>query len=501
MPSAGLRQCIHDVTLYLVYLIFIAALGPLQFGFHLAELNAPQDVITCKKTSVAEHVASTPDSKLPQCIPMSEAEFAALSSMFVLGGFIGAITSGPISSHRGRLLAMRITAVFFIVGATIETLAGTVPVMAIGRLLSGVGGGASTVIVPIYISEIAPPNERGLFGSMTQVAINIGILVTQTMGYYLSKGSSWRIILAAGSGLGLVQGIGMCFMPESPAWLAAHKQSQKAVRVLQRVRGHSYDISEEIEDWEVDKNVVEEERLLIDPETRRRESVTSKASARNVGHVGFFQIAKDPYYRPALIAVIGIMVSQQFTGINSIMMYSVSLLEGVLPVTSSLLTIMISIINLFTTIICAPLADKIGRKACLLLSIAGMGTMSLLLALSMRLDFKLLSAISVLAFVAFFATGLGPVPFMMASELVETEAVGATQSWALGANYVATFLVAQFFPIVNTFLNDKWGGKGWAFFIFTGLAALCFLFVSWRVPETKGKKDPDEVWGRERRID
>lgn len=284
---------------------------------------------------MANEVGSSPDSKLPQCIPMSEAEFAALSSMFVLGGFIGAVSSGPISSQYGRLLAMRIISLFFFLGAAIEAMAGTVPIMAIGRMLSGVGGGASTVVIPIYISEIAPPNERGLFGSMTQVAINVGILITQTMGYYLSKGSLWRIILAAGSGLGLIQGLGLFFMPESPAWLASHGHSQRAVQVLQRIRGTSFDISDEIEDWQMNNDAAEEERLLIDPETRRRESVTSKASARNVAHVGFFQIAKDPFHRPALIVVIGIMVSQQFTGINSIMMYSVSLLKGVLPVSSS----------------------------------------------------------------------------------------------------------------------------------------------------------------------
>ncbi|TVY93881.1 putative metabolite transport protein [Lachnellula willkommii] len=502
MASGGVRQCIRDVTLYLVFLIFISTLGPLQFGFHLAELNSPQDVITCKENSVADEFASSPDSNFPQCIPMNETAFAALSSMFVLGGFIGALFAGPVSTSYGRLMAMRITSLFFVLGSTLEALAGTMPIMSIGRFLSGIGGGASTVIVPLYISEVAPPKERGLFGSMTQVTINIGILLTQTLGFFLSRGSLWRIILGVGACLGLLQGLGLFFVPESPAWLAAHKDQQLAVRTLQRIRGHGNSIAEEIEDWDVDKSVPEAEGLLQDPGVlSRRNSSNSKASQRSIAHVGFFQVVKDPLYQPAIIAVIGIMCAQQLCGINSIMMYSVSLLSGVVSISSSGLTIMISLINLFTTIACAPLADKIGRKACLLVSISGMGSMSFLLAFSLLYQIKLMSAISVLAFVAFFATGLGPVPFMMASELVGQEAVGATQSWALGANYIATFLVAQFFPILNTWLNGRLGGKGWAFFVFAGLAALCFIFVAWRVPETKGKKDADEVWGRDRRVD
>jgi sugar porter (SP) family MFS transporter len=431
---------------------------------------------------------------------MTEAEFAFLSSLFVVGGFLGAIFAGPISTSYGRLLSMRITAFFFVLGSGLETLAGAVPVMSVGRLLAGVGAGASTVIVPLYISEVAPPKERGLFGSMTQVTINVGILFTQILGYYLSRGSMWRIILGVGAGIGLLQGIGLCFVPESPAWLAAHNNPQRAIRTLQRIRGSDHSIADEIQGWPDAKSSDEEERLLRDSEPGlvRRESTTS---SKSIAHIGFFGVIRDPLYRPAIIAVIGIMFAQQFCGVNSIMMYSVSLLEGLLPVTSSLLTIMISLVNLITTIACAPLADKIGRKACLLLSIAGMGSMALCLALSLRWEIKILSAISVIAFVGFFATGLGPVPFMMASELVGQEAVGATQSWCLAANYVATFLVAQFFPIINTKLNRELGGTGWVYFIFAALALLSFLFVSWRVPETKGKKDADEVWGRTRRVD
>ena len=433
---------------------------------------------------------------------MNEAEFAAISSMFVVGGFIGAIFAGPVSTSYGRLLAMRITSVFFVLGSSLETLAGTVPIMSAGRFLAGVGAGASTVIVPLYISEIAPPNERGLFGTMTQVTINSGILITQTMGYFLSKGSLWRIILAVGAGIGLSQAMGLFFVPESPAWLAAHKDPARAARTLQRIRGKGQSIAEETEDWDIPKAGQEEERLLLDPESiSRRDSITSKVSQKSISHAGFFQVVRDPLYQPAIIAVIGIMFAQQFCGINSIMMYSVSLLTGLLPISSSLLTILISLVNLITTIACAPLPDKIGRKACLLLSISGMGTMSLCLALSLRWEIKVLSALSVVLFVAFFATGLGPVPFMMASELVGQEAVGATQSWCLAANYVATFVVAQFFPIVNTALNKSLGGTGWVYFLFAGFAALSFGFVSWKVPETKGMRDADEVWGRTRRVD
>ncbi|KAM3074064.1 Bifunctional purine biosynthesis protein PurH [Clarireedia jacksonii] len=430
---------------------------------------------------------------------MDEAQFAALSSLFVLGALLGALTSGPISTSYGRLLGMRITSVCFTLGAVLEVFAGTVPIMSIGRFLAGIGAGASTVVVPIYISEIAPPRERGLFGAMTQITTNVGILITQVLGYYLSKGSEWRIILAVGAGLGLLQGIGLLFVPESPAWLAANKDPQKATRILQRIRGN-VSIAEETADWDL-SSTADEERRLLNSDLDRRGSAASKSSLQQSVNIGFFQIIKDPLYRPAIIAVIGIMVAQQFCGINSIIMYSVSLLSGLLPISSGIVTILLSIVNLFATVACAPLPDRIGRKACLLLSITGMGTMSLALALSLRWEIKILSAISVISFVAFFATGLGPVPFMIASELVGQEAVGATQSVSLGANYIATFIVAQFFPIINTKLNKSFGGVGWVYFIFAALALLSGIFVSWKVPETKGKKDADEVWGRTRRVD
>jgi len=366
-----------------------------------------------------------------------------------------------------------------------------------GRLLSGVGAGAAVVVVPIYISEVAPPQERGIFGVMTQISINLGILMTQVLGYYLSSGATWRIILAVGCGLGLLQIAALVFTPETPAWVAANRNPRTAVRTLQRMRGKHHDINDEVATWDVIVPEDDGERAGLLSQPTRRPHDESSSSGKTTPHVGIFQVIRDPFYRPAIVAVVGTMVAQQLCGINSVMMYSVSLLSDLFPSSAALLTIFISVVNIVITVACAPLPDFLGRKKAILVSVTGMGFSSLALAFSLLYGVKVLSAIAVMSFVACFAAGLGPIPFMLASELVGQEARGATQSWALGANWVATFFVAQFFPIVNKAL----GGRGLVYFIFAALALLSASFIAWFVPESKGKRDADEVWGRTRRED
>jgi MFS family permease len=480
-------------------------------------LNAPQDVITCQMKAVSSlkekimSLGSKADSAaVADCIPMTPAAFAAISAIFTAGGLIGALAAGPLTSRRGRRLSMQATAVFYLVGSIIETFAASVPVMLIARLLTGIGAGASTVIVPLYISEVAPLTKRGFFGAFTQISINTGILFTQTLGYFMSHDSAWRWIFGTGVIIASAQGLGLLIVPESPSWTATVKGDvAQARRALQRIRGKRSNIDEEVEAWGAGdgKPPGERERLLAEEGRDSAEGATGLLPSSPAGsrppkaHMGFVQVVRDPLYRPAIAAVVGIMFAQQLCGINSIVMYSVSLFKDLLPVSSAILTIVISILNLVTTIAASPLPDRFGRKTCILISIIGQGSSSLALALSIRFGLKILSAVAVLLFVAFFALGLGPVPFIMASELVGPEAVGATQSWALGASYVATFLVAYLFPIVNEALNKALGGAGWVYFIFAGFALLWAAFVARNVPETRGKRDADEVWGRVRRSD
>lgn len=434
---------------------------------------------------------------------MDEPTFAAISSVFTIGGLVGALAAGPITSKKGRWLSMQITAVTFVIGAAIEALANRSWVLGFGRFVSGLGSGASTVIVPLYISEIAPPAERGFFGAFTQISCNTGILVAQVLGYFLSHGAAWRWILGISGLLAAGQGVLTFLIPESPAWTATVKGDvAKGRGILQRIRGPKFNIDDEVALWgagagKTNGTASEEQGLLAPPD-----SPTSATNKDEVHHIGVMQALKDPLYRPAMIVVMGIMFAQQLCGINSIVMYSVALLNGLLPLSSIVLTILVSTVNLFMTAACSPLPDKWGRKTCLLVSIIGQGASSLALAISILAGVKIVSALSVAFFVGFFAVGLGPVPFILASELVGQEAVGATQSWCLATNYTATFLVAQFFPIINTALNNWLGGRGgWVYFIFAGFAALFATFIASKVPETKGKKDADEVWGRTRRLD
>ncbi|KAK4104386.1 hypothetical protein N658DRAFT_419155 [Parathielavia hyrcaniae] len=480
-----------------------------------AELNAPQDALTCEKRSASAFdklMSLGRKTNAADCIPMTPASFAAISAIFTVGGLVGALAAGPLTSRRGRRLSMQATTVFYFAGSTIETFAASVPVMLIARTLTGVGAGASTVVVPLYISEVAPPSKRGFFGVFTQIGINLGILFTQTLGYFMSHEGAWRWIFGTGVIMALSQGLGLLLVPESPSWTANVKGDVVgARRALQRIRGRHSNIDEEVEAWGAGdgKPPAERERLLSGQDGESAEvgggllspSPSASGARASEAHLGFVQVVRDPLYRPAIIAVVGVMFAQQLCGINSIVMYSVSLLKDLLPISSGVLTIVISVINLCITMASSPLPDRLGRKTCLLISIVGQGSSSLALALSIIFGWKILSAIDVLLFVAFFALGLGPVPFILASELVGPEAVGATQSWALAASYIATFVVAFLFPIVNETLNNALGGAGWVYFGFAGFALLSAAFVARSVPETRGKRDADEVWGRTRRTD
>ncbi|KAJ5924957.1 hypothetical protein N7454_007596 [Penicillium verhagenii] len=461
------------VTPYLIFTVLVATLGPFQFGYHLYW----SQYCVLRSSAMYTNEPFTVRSDLLD-----------IHSWWFHWGFAGWTCLDQIwspnhtSGHN----------FFFVLGPVTEALASSIPILALGRFVSGVGCGAALVVSPIYVSEVAPPASRGLFGTVTQVMINVGILSSQVLGFFWSHDSMWRLILAAASLVGVLEFVGLFLLPESPVWLADNHQRSQARRVLQRLRGSDADIEAEIAAWgdaSPTPTSGEQESLLSPPS----DNTVSKQPA-----VTMLRAVQDPYYRPAILAIVASMLAQQFTGINSIVMYSVSLLQSILPTGAALLTIITSVINLIATLACMPLPDRIGRRTCLLLSISCIGSCSVLLALGFAFQQKIVSAIAFLLFVTSFAMGLGPVPFMLSSELVGPEAVGATQSWGLSVNWMATFVVAQFFPVIN----DTLGGQGRVYWIFAAMAGVLGVVLYRILPETRGKANADEVWGRvERRED
>lgn len=374
---------------------------------------------------------------------------------------------------------MRLLTLFLATGPIAEALAGKMWVLALGRTISGLGAGAATVVGPIYVSEISPLDKRGLFGAFTQVQINAGIAISQLLGFFLSKSSKWRWILATAGFIAAFNLFGLLFAPETPRWLAANNQPRNARTVLQRIRGNDTDIRDEMDDWEMSGDA-EQQSLLPQQRGTRVPQESGKS---------FIDVIRIRKYRRAVFAVSATMIAQQLTGINSVVMYSVSILGEVMPHKAALVTIIVSAANVLVTLIFSPLADKIGRKKCLLASISGMGSASVILADGLANDKRIPTIVGVAIFVCSFGIGLGPIPFILSSELVGPEAVGATSSWALAFNWLSTFLVAQFVPMLNSKLPP-----GKLYLIFAGIAAFFSVLITFCVPESKGKTTAEEVW-------
>jgi MFS family permease len=263
---------------------------------------------------------------------MTPTQWGAVGSLYTLGGLIGALSAGPLAGRVGRRRTMLYTTIFFAVGPVFEALSPNMGVMAFGRFISGLGAGASVVVVPIFISEIAPPAERGFFGAFTQVMCNVGILIAQLLGYFLSHGQYWRIILAAGGIIGMCQSLGLLVSVESPKYLAEQGHIVQAKRILRKMRGEKFDIDEEVSSWGIDGSTevtgmrpksyicssltkyVDEEPLLQNEDGTNDSETTVPKRQLKEDALSIIQVLRHPEHNKAALAVIMVMIAQQFSG-------------------------------------------------------------------------------------------------------------------------------------------------------------------------------------------
>lgn len=333
---------------------------------------------------------------------------------------------------------------------------------------------------------------------MNQLGIVVGILLAQVLGLYLSTPTGWRTILLTGAALSALQLFLLPFCVESPRYLALQPGgSVKAKKALQILRGRQ-DVGKEIREWtrQDDRAVAAEEEghsgsspLLSDPSdsARGEEQPLQHRTfdAHNHG-ISVAEFVRLPQYRRQALILLVVQLTQQLSGINGVIFYSTAIMSQVLPSSGAMITVYISVVNTIMTLISAYLMDRAPRRTLLLTSSVSMGACSFLLAFSLGYEIPVLSAVSIIAFVASFAIGLGPIPFLIIPEVVDTIGVASASAFALSINFVANFVVAAMFLK----LQEWWGGNVFYLFcmILTGLSVAMHRIV----PETKGKT-PEEV--------
>ncbi|KAH0457048.1 hypothetical protein IEQ34_014955 [Dendrobium chrysotoxum] len=398
----------------------------------------------------------------------------SLSFVSILGSLAGGRTSDAI----GRKWTIGLAAIIFQMGAAIMTCAPNFLLLMIGRLLAGVGIGFGVMIAPVYIAEISPTVSRGSLTSFPEICINIGILLGYVSNYAfsgLSKHLSWRVMLGAGILPSVFIGCALFVIPESPRWLVMQKRVDEARSVLLKVSDNAADAEERLAD-------IEEAAGTSNMEKHEEKVVWQELLHPSVA------------LRRMMITGFGIQCFQQISGIDASVYYSPTIFRDAgIESDSKILaaTVAVGFTKTMFILVAIVLIDRVGRRPLLYISTIGMTVCLFGLALSLALlaaelvssKLGIMGAIfAVCGNVAFFSVGLGPICWVLSSEIFPLKV--RAQACAIGVvgNRVCSGLIAM------TFLSlTKAISVAGTFFIFSSIAALSVVFVHFLVPETKGK--------------
>ncbi|KAF7268288.1 hypothetical protein GWI33_018557 [Rhynchophorus ferrugineus] len=460
-----LRLLEQGLTAFLSYAIFAAVLGMLQFGYNTGVINAPQGNIEYFMKDVYK-------SRYGQDLPddLVKTFYSVVVSIFAIGGMLGGFGGGMVANKFGRKGGLLLNNILGITGGCLmwcTKLASSYEMLFFGRFIMGVNCGLNTSLVPMYISEISPLNLRGGLGTVNQLAVTVGLLVSQVLGIeqILGTNEGWPLLLGLAVVPALLQLLLLPICPESPRYLLITKQwEEEARRALRRLRA---------------SNQVEEDIEEMRAEERAQQSESS---------ISMLELICSPTLRTPLIIGIVMQLSQQLSGINAVFYYSTDLFEssGLTPESAKFATIGIGCIMVIMTLISIPLMDRMGRRTLHLYGLGGMFIFSIFITISFLIKemidwMSYLSVVSTLCFVKFFAMGPGSIPWMITAELFSQGPRPAAMSIAVLVNWIANFLVGIVFPSMKSALEN------YTFLPFSVFLALFWIFTYKKVPETKNK--------------
>lgn len=385
-------------------------------------------------------------------------------------------------------MAMFVGCIVFIIGVAIQTGANGFAMMIVGRVVGGLGIGTLSMVVPLFISEIAPKEIRGRLISLQQLMITVGLMIA----FWVSVGTekytnsaSWRIPTGIQLGPGLILVTGSLFLPESPRWLVKKGRKEEALRTLAKLHADGD---------ETNPYVVEEHNDICQQvELEQRVSVTS-----------YTELFKKEVRRRLFLGVL-VQVFQQFTGINSILYYAPKIFQqaGVEGKTASLIASGVNgVLNMIATLPAILFLDKLGRRGTLMTGAIVMGAAMILCGavmggtasieidpasgekvvdMSGNVSASYFCIVMIYIFVAGFAASWGPVGWVYPAEIYPLNIRAKATSITTSANWLMNFVISQIVP-------SMLAGITWGTYIFFGcccvVMTICvFLFY----PETKGR--------------
>jgi SP family galactose:H+ symporter-like MFS transporter len=420
----------------------VSALGGMLFGYDIGVISGAILFIT-------------------KAFSLSPGMEEIVVSSVLLGSLGGALVGGMLADRLGRRKLLIFTALVFGLGAIGAALAPGTAWLIAARVVAGAAIGVASFVAPLYVSEIAPVAIRGRLVSVNQVALTSGIVISYLIDYAFAGSEAWRWMFAMAVVPAAAFGIGLMFIPDSPRWLAARGHLDRARAVLDRIRPPDQ-VTGEL--------------------TEIQQSVTEQK--------GHWSELLSPLLRMAMIVGVGLAIAQQITGINTVIYYAPTIFRfaGFSSASVAILaSVGVGVVNVVLTVVAMQLIDKVGRRPLLLVSLAGM-TLSLgVLGLAFALpqwsgSLGWIAVTSLMLYVGSFAVGLGPVFWLVLSEIYPLAIRGRAMSIGTVANWTANLIVALSFLTLTRVL-----GKPATFWMFGVVSIGAWLFAFFLVPETKDK--------------
>lgn len=427
-------------TRYTLFVCIIAALGGLLFGYNAT-------VISGVLLFVSQQFSFTTFQQ------------EIIVSTLIVGAFLGAGFGGMLADKIGRKKTLLLTTILFAIGTVLLMVSEGIGSLLIGRFVSGFAIGIASLAVPLYIAEMSDPDHRGALVSLNQLAITIGILLSYGIDYAFSSDAQWRLMFGFSLIPALIMFVGLFFIPETPSFLVANGKIEKATKILKKITTNKASLES--------LNELEEgsKKKLVNWQTLLSKSI-----------------------RPALIVGILVSVFQQITGINTVIYYAPKIFQfaGFQSASSAILASLgIGVVNVIVTIIALWIIDIVGRRLLLIVGIIGMvvslGVLGMAFFISAA-SIGSIAVVSLMSYVAFFAIGLGPVAWLIISEIYPLGVRGRAMGVATFANWVCNYIVSLTFLSLIEFL-----GTAGAFWLYAIIGIIALWFVCKRVPETKGK--------------